>query len=119
MMPWSEVSARWHDDYVRGRPGYPPDVVRLPGLARTAVVLELGAGTGKLTTRLADEFVRIVAVEPDPEMRRRFGATGPRATLIAATAEHIPLADRSVDGVFVAEAFHWFAHERALDEIAR
>jgi SAM-dependent methyltransferase len=82
-------------------------------------VLELGAGTGKLTSLLVEEFVRVLAVEPDPEMRRRFAARCPMATLLGGTAEQIPLADTSVDGVFVAEAFHWFAHQRALDEIAR
>jgi SAM-dependent methyltransferase len=83
------------------------------------VVLELGAGTGKLTRLLVDEFAHVVAVEPDPEMRRWFVARCPQATLLGGTAEQVPLADESVDGVFVAEAFHWFAHERALAEIAR
>jgi ubiquinone/menaquinone biosynthesis C-methylase UbiE len=119
VIPWTEVSAGWHDDYVRGRPGYPSEVVRIPGLASTAVVLELGAGTGKLTSLLVDAFVRVLAIEPDPEMRHRFAAATRQARLIAGTAEQIPLAETSVDGVFVAEAFHWFAHERALDEIAR
>jgi SAM-dependent methyltransferase len=116
---WNEMSARWHEDYERGRPGYPQDATRVPLLPRSAAVLELGAGTGKLTRLLIDQFAHVVAVEPDPEMRRRFAMLCPRATLLGATAEQIPLADASVDGVFVAEAFHWFAHERALGEIAR
>jgi SAM-dependent methyltransferase len=83
------------------------------------VVLELGAGTGKLTRLLVDEFEHVVGVEPDAGMRRWFAALCPQAKLLGGTAEQIPLADASVDGVFVAEAFHWFAHERALAEIAR
>jgi SAM-dependent methyltransferase len=52
-------------------------------------------------------------------MRRWFVALCPEGKLLGGTAEQIPLADASVDGVFVAEAFHWFAHRRALAEIAR
>jgi SAM-dependent methyltransferase len=116
---WNEMSSRWHEDYERGRPSYPPDVARVPALPRSASVLELGAGTGKLTRLLVDEFDQVVAVEPDIGMRRWFAALCPQAELLGGTAEQIPLADASVDGVFVAEAFHWFAHERALAEIAR
>jgi SAM-dependent methyltransferase len=110
---------RWHEDYQRGRPGYPSDAVRGRGLPGSAAVLELGAGTGKLTRVLIDEFAQVIAVEPDPAMRRWLAELGPRCELLAGTAEQIPLANTSVDGVFVAEAFHWFAHERALTEIAR
>jgi SAM-dependent methyltransferase len=116
---WDDVSARWHADYEHGRPSYPPAVVRVSGLPRSASVLELGAGTGKLTRLLVGEFAHVVAVEPDPEMRRWFVTRCPQSNLLGGTAEQIPLADASVDGVFVAEAFHWFAHERALAEIAR
>jgi len=113
------MSSRWHEDYERGRPGYPPEAVGVAGLQHSAAVLELGAGTGKLTRLLVDRFAHVLAVEPDPEMRRRIAALCPQSTLIGGMAEQVPLADASVDGVFVAEAFHWFAHERALAEIAR
>ena len=113
------MSVRWHADYEHGRPSYPPTAARVPGLPRSAAVLELGAGTGKLTRLLVDEFAHVLAIEPDPEMRRWFVARCPLAELLGGTAEQIPLADMSVDGVFVAEAFHWFAHERALAEFAR
>jgi SAM-dependent methyltransferase len=113
------MSSRWHEDYERGRPSYAPAVARVAGLPGSAAVLELGAGTGKLTRLLVDEFEHIVAVEPDVGMRRWFAALCPQAKLLGGMAEQIPLADASVDGVFVAEAFHWFAHERALAEIAR
>jgi SAM-dependent methyltransferase len=61
----------------------------------------------------------VLAVEPDPDMRRWFAALCPQAPLIGGKAEQIPLADASVDAIFTAEAFHWFAHERALAEFAR
>jgi SAM-dependent methyltransferase len=118
-MHWSEVSSRWHDDYERGRPTYPAEAVRVTGSRRSVDVLELGAGTGKLTRLLVDHFAHVLAVEPDPEMRRRFATLCPGATLVGGAAEQIPLVDASIDVVFAAEAFHWFAHERALAEIAR
>jgi SAM-dependent methyltransferase len=116
---WTEVSSRWHRDYERGRPSYPRQVVGVPGLPTAATVLEVGAGTGKLTRLLVREFAHVLAVEPDCDMRRWFTAVCPQARLIGGSAEGIPLADASVDGIFSAEAFHWFAHERALAEFAR
>jgi SAM-dependent methyltransferase len=113
------MSAGWHRDYERGRPSYPRQVVRVAGLPASATLLEAGPGTGKLTRLLVSEFAQVLAVEPDPEMRRWFAALCPEAALLGGTAEQIPLADGSVDGVFAAEAFHWFDHERALDEFAR
>jgi hypothetical protein len=58
----------WYDDYERGRPGYPPEVVNIPGVPSSATVLDLGAGTGKLTRLLVSTFVRVVAVEPDEQL---------------------------------------------------
>jgi SAM-dependent methyltransferase len=116
---WNEMSARWHEDYERGRPGYPSSAVRVLGVPGSASILELGAGTGKLTRLLVQDHAEVLAIEPDPEMRRWLAAVCPQALLVAATAEAIPFADQSVDAVFSAEAFHWFAHERALAEIGR
>jgi len=110
---------RWHDDYERGRPGWPAEVVDVPGLPSTATVLEVGAGTGKLTRLLVSTFDHVVAVEPDEEMRRRLAASCPEARVLAGRDDEIPLADDSVDAVFVAEAFHLFDGARALDEFAR
>ena len=84
-------------------------------LDSSAVVLDLAAGTGRLTKALADRFDRVVAVEPDDAMRARI-ADG---EVLAGTAEAIPLQDSSVDAVFVAEAFHWFDASRAVPEIER
>ena len=109
----------WADDYERGRPGWPPDVVDVPGLLPTATVLDLGAGTGKLTRLLVPAFGRVVAVEPAEAMRRILETLCPEAESLPGTAHEIPLADASVEAVFAAQAFHWFEDERAVAEIAR
>jgi SAM-dependent methyltransferase len=118
-MHWNEMSSRWHEHYARGRPSYPVDAVRVADLAPSSTVLEVGAGTGKLTRVLVDEFAEVVAVEPDPRMRSWFTSLCPRAALLAGAAEALPIGQASVDAVFVAEAFHWFDHQRAVAEIAR
>ena len=110
---------RWPEDYERGRPGWPSEVVDVPGLPSTATVLELGAGTGKLTRLLVPTFDRVLAVEPEEAMRRLLVSLCPGAEALAGSAEEIPLADGSVDAVFAAEAFHRFDGERAVAEIAR
>lgn len=110
---------RWPEDYERGRPGYPIEALELPGLPSSAAVLDLGAGTGKLTRLLVTRFGRVAAVEPAAAMRRLLTAICPEAEALGGSAEEIPLADASVDAVFAAEAFHWFDGDRALAEIAR
>jgi ubiquinone/menaquinone biosynthesis C-methylase UbiE len=109
----------WADDYERGRPGWPAEVADIPGLAPEATVLDLCAGTGKLTRLLAGVFARVVAVEPAGAMRRQLERIVPAAEALSGTAQEIPLADASVDAVFVAQALHRFAGERAVAEIAR
>jgi SAM-dependent methyltransferase len=110
---------RWPEDYERGRPGWPPAVVDIAGLPPTATVLDLGAGTGKLTRLLARAFGRVVAVEPAEPMRWMLETLCPQARALAGTGQDIPLSDHAVDAVFAAQAFHWFDDERALGEIAR
>jgi SAM-dependent methyltransferase len=110
---------RWPDDYERGRPGWPPEAVDVPGVAPAATVLELGAGTGKLTRLLVSTFGGVVAVEPAEPMRRMLATACPEAEMLAGSAEAIPLASASVDAVFAAEAFHRFERGAALVEIAR
>lgn len=105
----------WHEDYERGRPGWPAAAVRWVGLRRDADVLELGAGTGKLTRVLRPSSV----IEPDEGMRRVLRRTCPRVDVLEGTAEAIPLADDSVDAVFAGEAFHRFDGEASVAEIAR
>jgi SAM-dependent methyltransferase len=109
----------WPDQYERGRPGWPGEAVELLGLPRAATVLDLGAGTGKLTRLLVSVFGRVVAVEPADAMRRVLAALCPEAEARAGNAQAIPLPDGSVDAVFAAEAFHWFDDDQSLAEIAR
>jgi SAM-dependent methyltransferase len=109
----------WPEDYERGRPGWPSQVLEVPDLPSPATVLELGAGTGKLTRLLVTRFERVIAVEPAEAMRRLLVGFAPGAELVTGNAEAIPVADASADAVFVAEAFHKFDDERALSEIAR
>jgi SAM-dependent methyltransferase len=107
------------DRYERGRPGYPAAavdaIVRELGLRPGRTVLDLAAGTGKLTRLLVPSGANVIAVEPVRGMREKL--TG--VVALAGTAEHIPLADAYVDAVTVAQAFHWFDAERALHEIHR
>lgn len=110
---------RWHEDYEHGRPGWPPEALDLPGLPPTATVLDLGAGTGKLTRLLLSRFADVVAVEPDPGMRRLLEPRCPGARILTGSAEEIPLGDASVDAVFAAETFHVWDGEAALAEVAR
>jgi ubiquinone/menaquinone biosynthesis C-methylase UbiE len=106
-----------------GRPGWPREAVEIVarrlGLQRHAAVLDLAAGTGKLTRLLAGRFASVTAVEPLPGMRAVLEVEVPGALALAGTAEAIPLADASVDAVFVAEAFHWFDPAGAVAELAR
>ena len=105
--------------YERGRPSYPPEAIDwlLPDGARR--VLDLGAGTGKLTTRLAERGLDVVAVDPVPEMLELLTRSLPDTPALLGTAEEIPLPDDSVDAVLVAQAWHWFDPERAIQEVAR
>ena len=107
------------DVYQRSRPGYPLEAVRwLTGLGR-ARVLELGAGTGKLTAPLVELGHQVVATDPSSEMLQQLRAAVPAATTIQAAAERIPLASSSVDVVAAGTAFHWFDPDTAVPEIAR
>jgi ubiquinone/menaquinone biosynthesis C-methylase UbiE len=119
----AEGFARGAGAYERGRPGYSPEalswLVEQLGLAPGASVLDLAAGTGKLTRLLTTTGASVVAVEPVDEMRSALAELAPAVDIKAGTAEAIPLADASVDAVVVAQAFHWFAGEPALAEIAR
>jgi SAM-dependent methyltransferase len=110
---------RWVEDYERGRPGWPREAVELAEVPPAATVLDLGAGTGKLTRLLEPRFTRVIAVEPADAMRALLQRTCPQAEISAGNAQAIPLADDVVDAVLAAEAFHWFDDDRSLAEIAR
>jgi len=106
-------------EYERGRPGWPPEVLELFPVAADSTVLDIGAGTGKLTRVLAGRYAHVFALEPLDEMRAILEQRVPSAEALAGVAEAIPLGDASVDGVFTGQAFHWFANDVALAEIAR
>jgi SAM-dependent methyltransferase len=106
-------------EYERGRPGWPPELLDALPLGPDATVLDLAAGTGKLTRVLAERHRRVVAVEPLDELRAELERAAPAAEALAGRAEEIPLADGSVDAVLVAQAFHWFEQDAAVAEIAR
>lgn len=118
----AEGFSRSSDAYERGRPDYPEaalDILaREAGLRSGARVVDLGAGTGKLTRQLAARGARPVALEPLQAMARTCLVTTGIPTA-RARAEALPLAAGSVDLLVVAQAFHWFDAPRALAEAAR
>ncbi len=116
---FSRGSAR----YVGGRPGYPSAIdgwlkedLRL-GPERH--VLDLGAGTGKFTAHLVRSGAEVTAVEPVAAMREKLRRAYPQVTAREGTATAIPQEDACFDAVVCAQAFHWFATQEALAEIAR
>lgn len=119
--PWSAERGRSFgavaDVYAATRPYYPPDAVAWVAGPACRNVLDLGAGTGKLTAGLVTAGKRVTAVEPLLDMLERLRV--PQVWRVAAAAEHIPLADRSMDAVYAGQAFHWFRTDEALAEIAR
>src|SRR2546423_587015 len=110
------------DAYERGRPGSPADAVAHLAahfrLGEGVTVLDLAAGTGKLTRMLATTGATVVAVEPVEGMRRVLRTTVPGARIVDGTAEAIPVEDGAVDAVTVAQAFHWFDADRAVEKSA-
>jgi ubiquinone/menaquinone biosynthesis C-methylase UbiE len=105
--------------YERGRPTYPAEAVRWMLGEQPRTVLELGAGTGKLTRVLVGLGHDVHATDPDAAMLAVLEAQVPGVRTAVGSAEDIPLADASVDAVIAAQAFHWFDLDRALPEMAR
>ncbi|HEX9623719.1 MAG TPA: class I SAM-dependent methyltransferase [Streptosporangiaceae bacterium] len=128
-------------DYAAHRPDYPVEAIRwamapVTGgqgtrqskrqatITRPIDVLDLGAGTGKLTAQLAELATgagkpQVVAVEPDPQMLAELRRQLPAVRALAGKAEEIPLPDASVDFVIAGQAIHWFNLDLAIPEIAR
>jgi SAM-dependent methyltransferase len=121
--PLASHFAQVADAYERGRPEYAPAVVGALaaelGLVAGDRVLDLAAGTGKLTRALLRGGLDVVAVEPQAEMRGLLAAAVGPERVLAGFAESIPLPDESVAAVTVADGFHWFDAEPALAEIGR
>lgn len=117
--PFEQVA----DLYERVRPSYPDEAVdwlvgRL-GIDSSSTVLDLGAGTGKLTRMLVPRAARVIAVEPGPEMLAQLRRAVPEADAVLGAAEAIPLRDDSVDAVVCGQSFHWFRTDEALREMRR
>jgi SAM-dependent methyltransferase len=111
------------DVYERGRPEYPADAIawvadRLD-LRAGRTVLDLGAGTGKLTRALVPTGAQVIAVEPGEQMLAQLRRVLPDVEALVGGAEAIPLDDGSVDAVAVGSAFHWFRHDEAVPELHR
>ena len=111
--------ARVADAYERARPGYPADAVLWLAGETPCDVVDLGAGTGKLTRSLAALRHHVVGVEPLAEMLDQLRTAVPDATAVVGSAESMPLPDASVDVVVCAQAFHWFDPGPSLAEMAR
>lgn len=111
------------EDYERGRPEYPVAAIDLlaseVGIGRGRTVIDLGAGTGKLTRALIPTGADVVAVEPVEGMRAQLVQAVPAARVLTGTAEAIPIPDASADAVLVAQALHWFDMPVAAREIHR
>jgi SAM-dependent methyltransferase len=107
------------EEYERTRPDYPTGVLDVLPLDRLAEVLDLGAGTGKLTRVLARRYAHVTAVEPLDGMRARLAAALPGVEVLAATAEQLPLPDGSLAACFSADAFHWFDPDLTPAELHR
>jgi len=109
--------------YEQGRPDYPPEALACLaahlGIGAGARVVDVGAGTGKLTRLLAERGAFLIAVEPVADMRQAFARALPQVPVLAGTAEALPFAAGTVDAVVAGAAFHWFDGLAALREIHR
>jgi SAM-dependent methyltransferase len=110
-------------EYESSRPSYPAAALdhatAALGLERGATVVDLAAGTGKLTRLLTERFERVIAIEPSARMRAVLEEVVPAAEARVGTAEDTGLGNTSVDAVFVGEAFHWFDEVPAIREFHR
>lgn len=111
------------DDYDRYRPTYPDELTTVLrsrlDLRPGRVVLDLAAGTGKLTSHLVESGADVLAVEPVESMRAHLARALPHVAVLDGTAEDLPLPRACVDAVAVGQAFHWFETGPALAELSR
>jgi ubiquinone/menaquinone biosynthesis C-methylase UbiE len=114
---------RQADAYERGRPSYPPEATAWLraelGLGPGRTVVDVGAGTGKLTRAMLSSGAAVTAVEPVAAMRAVLERELPEVSALDGTAESLPLDDEAVDAIVVGQAFHWFDGASALREFHR
>ena len=119
----SVAFGRVAEAYERCRPSYPGEIVAWVieklRLGPGKTVVDVGAGTGKLTRQLVPTGARVIAVEPLEEMREQLLGAVEGVEVLAGSAEALPLPDLAADGITVAAAFHWFDVDRALPELHR
>jgi ubiquinone/menaquinone biosynthesis C-methylase UbiE len=119
----SAAFAKVAESYERRRPSYTPElvawVVARAGIRPGTTVVDVAAGTGKLTRQLVPTGARVVAVEPLAEMRAQLEAVVPGVEVLEGTAEALPLPDAEADAITVASAMHWFDLGHALPEFHR
>ena len=121
MNPTERFSNRAHD-YARWRPGYPAELIDAIAYTPGALLADIGAGTGISSELLLRCGFSVVAVEPNSAMREKAHQSlggNPRFRCVDGTAEATTLQTASVDGVFCAQAFHWFDGLKARDEFLR
>jgi SAM-dependent methyltransferase len=114
------------ENYVKYRPGYPPEVLQLfrdeMGLTNDSVIADIGAGTGISTRMFLENGNRVIAIEPNDAMRTaadEFLGSFANYKSVKATAEKTTLAENSVDIAVAAQAFHWFDIDRTREEFRR
>lgn len=118
---WTATEAA--ERYEKWRPGYASDaisfVAQILNVQSGTRIVDVGAGTGKLTRQLLSVGAEIVAVEPLEGMRAVFQRAVPRVTVLDGHAESLPLSDKSFDALVAGQAWHWFDSQQALAEAAR
>jgi SAM-dependent methyltransferase len=107
------------EQYDTFRPDTPEKAVRYSGDLTGKRVLDVGAGTGKLTRFLLRHGAIVSAIEPDEEMRKILVRRSPEVEVLRGSAESVPADDASFDAVFSSSAWHWFVQPDATDEFAR
>lgn len=109
--------------YDRVRPDFIPEavefLVKALGLGKNSRVVELAAGTGKFTRAIADKGFNLTAAEPSDGMIKSFRQNFPSIEMVKGDSYNLPYATESVDGLIIAQAFHWFSDNKSLKEIAR
>lgn len=118
------AATNWFDrggaDYARYRPGYPPELVDMLArlVSHTGRAVDVGCGTGQLTTLLATRFDEVIGV--DPSAAQLINATAAeRVRYLCAPAERLPIAEETTDLITVAQAVHWFELAPFYDEVRR